>query len=60
MPEGHDAIQRDLDRLGKWAGRKLIKFNKENCKILHLERNKPRHSTCWGPPSWKAAWQKST
>ncbi|KAK4830805.1 hypothetical protein QYF61_013734 [Mycteria americana] len=59
-PQGHNAIQRDLNRLEKWDDRNLIKFHKENCKILHLERNKPRHSTYWGPPSWKAAWQKRT
>lgn len=29
-----------LDRLENWADRKLIKFNKEKCKLLHLRRNK--------------------
>ncbi|PKU36136.1 rna-directed dna polymerase from mobile element jockey- hypothetical protein [Limosa lapponica baueri] len=41
MPVGYDAMQRDLNRLKKWAGRNLIKFNKENCKILYLERSNP-------------------
>ncbi|KAK4827694.1 hypothetical protein QYF61_020828 [Mycteria americana] len=35
------AIQRDLNRLEKWADKNLKKFNKRNRKILHLGRNKP-------------------
>ncbi|KAF4795161.1 sodium leak channel, non-selective [Turdus rufiventris] len=46
MPQSHAAIQRGPHRLEKWAHRKsLLKFSKENCKVLHLEKNKPRHST---------------
>ena len=30
-------------RLEKWADRSLVKFNKEKCKVLPLERNKPGH-----------------
>ncbi|PKU42941.1 rna-directed dna polymerase from mobile element jockey-like [Limosa lapponica baueri] len=43
MMEGRDDIQKDLERLERWAHANLMKFNQAKCKVLHTGHSNPKN-----------------